>query len=374
MKKYKVKYNDKNYIVKAGSVKDALSALDYVFSKVNDDRLSPMTYKKLKELGYSNETWKDLTQEQANKIVHGSQNNSVQKTSEYVQTNKNNTSSSTALEYDKNKLNKLKIKNKNFVDKMMSLVESQSTKDFVRAVNAKKYYEIDDLKKLPVLKEMDNLIREYEAENISDTSLDNSKERQEQRDYIFNTLMQRGSYNGEDENGNAKFDGKLKNEGKVVIAIGLPAAGKSSAVAEPMSQKLGAYVVDSDEAKFLDPLFIATNGIAANSIHEDSQKIVHKVMDELIKTKTNLVIPIIGAKANKIKEKWINQLLASGYKKEDIEIQLKQADTKQSVNRVVRRAITKGRPILSSVIFKYKDGPSHAIKQLEQEGFKTSIH
>ena len=34
-----------------------------------DDRLAPMTYKKLKEMGYSSDRWKNLTQEEANRIV-----------------------------------------------------------------------------------------------------------------------------------------------------------------------------------------------------------------------------------------------------------------------------------------------------------------
>lgn len=42
---------------------------DSKLEEINDDRLSPMTYKKLKELGYGHEQWKNLTQEQANKIV-----------------------------------------------------------------------------------------------------------------------------------------------------------------------------------------------------------------------------------------------------------------------------------------------------------------
>jgi len=37
--------------------------------ELNDDRLSPMTYSKLKEMGYTSEDWKDWDQEHANKVV-----------------------------------------------------------------------------------------------------------------------------------------------------------------------------------------------------------------------------------------------------------------------------------------------------------------
>lgn len=50
-----------NHANKLGYVKDS--------KPIEDDRLSPMTYKKLKELGYDKNKWQNLTQEQANKIV-----------------------------------------------------------------------------------------------------------------------------------------------------------------------------------------------------------------------------------------------------------------------------------------------------------------
>ena len=47
---------------------------------LRDDRLSPMTYKKLKEMGYNSDKWKNLTQEEANKIVAKSNSSSKPKT------------------------------------------------------------------------------------------------------------------------------------------------------------------------------------------------------------------------------------------------------------------------------------------------------
>lgn len=67
--KYKIKYNNKSYFVKAKDAQSAIDGLSILAPELKDDRLSPMTYKKLKELGYTHEKWKDLSQEQANKIV-----------------------------------------------------------------------------------------------------------------------------------------------------------------------------------------------------------------------------------------------------------------------------------------------------------------
>ncbi len=74
MKIFKITNKDKTYIVKAV---DSYTAIHRLHSSLKDERLSPMTYKKLKELGYNSNTWKDLSQEEANKIVSaGKQANS----------------------------------------------------------------------------------------------------------------------------------------------------------------------------------------------------------------------------------------------------------------------------------------------------------
>ena len=101
-KQFKVTYKDRNFIVKAVDTKDAISKLS---SKVKDDHLSPMTYKKLKELGYTSKQWSRWNQEEANKIVAKSEstNNRTKQSSEGIEskesnsneiTNKNNSSKS----------------------------------------------------------------------------------------------------------------------------------------------------------------------------------------------------------------------------------------------------------------------------------------
>ena len=57
---------------KLGYVKDS--------KPIEDDRLSPMTYKKLKEMGYNSDKWKNLTQEEANRIVAKSETSAKPKT------------------------------------------------------------------------------------------------------------------------------------------------------------------------------------------------------------------------------------------------------------------------------------------------------
>lgn len=75
---YRVKYNDKSYIVNSNDEKSAIEKVknfrdngvkNKIRIKSKDERLSPMTYKKLREIGYDENKWKNLSQEQANKIV-----------------------------------------------------------------------------------------------------------------------------------------------------------------------------------------------------------------------------------------------------------------------------------------------------------------
>ena len=68
-------------------------------TEIWDERLSPMTYKKLKEMGYTREKWKTLTQEQANKIIH--RNTSSASSEGTVETPKEETKSSNRIQNPK---------------------------------------------------------------------------------------------------------------------------------------------------------------------------------------------------------------------------------------------------------------------------------
>ena len=102
---YKVRYKNKIYLVKAKDsdmavkkVKEAIGNEKDV--ELNDDRLSPMTYRKLKELGYGPNDWKNLTQEKANEIVashaQGGTNNAAKQANTQTNTQTKSTPSSNA--------------------------------------------------------------------------------------------------------------------------------------------------------------------------------------------------------------------------------------------------------------------------------------
>lgn len=71
---YKIRHHNKEYFVKAN---DAIDAVSHVMRYLSDERLSPMSYRKLKELGYDSESWKGKTQEWANAIIRKHENNTA---------------------------------------------------------------------------------------------------------------------------------------------------------------------------------------------------------------------------------------------------------------------------------------------------------
>ena len=68
-KKYAVSIGDKKFTVEAKSERDAALQVVNALSEQEDERLSPMSYKKLRELGYNENDWKGKSQEWANKTI-----------------------------------------------------------------------------------------------------------------------------------------------------------------------------------------------------------------------------------------------------------------------------------------------------------------
>lgn len=312
--------------------------------KVKDDRLSPMSYVKLKELGYTSDDWQGKSQEWANNITQNGVKKQGTKTEKTVKSTSGKSGTSNV------------VNTPTPVEKWNKLVQSEEAKTVFDNIKNKKYYTVEQLEKSNFVRQMDNAINEY-IEKHGYSYLDNSPKMQKVREDAYNTLIKRGAYNPKTD----KYDGQVKKQRKAVIAIGLPASGKSSKIVNTVSPEIGGYVIDSDEAKFLFPQFKESNGIAADSIHKDSQDVIGKVFQTLMSSGTNMVIPVIGSDYQKLFNKWIKPLEDSGY---DVEIQYQPANPEKSLNRVVYRAIKVNRPIRSSVVFSYGNKPEDVYKQL----------
>lgn len=239
--------------------------------------------------------------------------------------------------------------------------DTPETREFYDRVNSDNYYTMEELKDHSVVKYLDTLSAELKAK-YGDTSTINTPERIKNRKVWENNFLSTGSMVevGKDEKGFPIYEpkGKVNKEYKAVIAIGLPASGKSSRIANPTSAEIGAFIFDSDEIKQQIPEFIESNGGAADSVHNESKDIQKSAFSKFLqggdRQGDNLVIPVIGDDANDLYKKWISKLEDAGY---DVEIKYQDADPMASLNRSIARAIKTGRIIPSKVSFSYGDKP-----------------
>jgi hypothetical protein len=236
------------------------------------------------------------------------------------------------------------------------------------------YLSLEELGEHPAVKEMDRLADEY-RERYGDTMLIDNPERRKQRGQWESDFLSMGSA-VKGDNGKYTFDGKIRKEHKMVVVIGLPAAGKSTRVANPASQELGAFVFDSDEIKKLIPEYKETNGGAAGAVHNESKQILESAKQKFLaggRRGENLIVPVIGHKLDKLQDEWIRPFEAAGY---DVEVRYQDANPIESANRVVKRAIEEGRIIPRREVLKYKDKPREvfeALKTLKGKGGKPYV-
>lgn len=152
------------------------------------------------------------------------------------------------------------------------------------------------------------------------------------------------------------------------IVMGLPAAGKSSAVVNELKEKFGSFEFDNDEIKKLLPGY---GEYGAAYVHNDSKAVQKYAMEAFKKggslSGANLAIPIIGSEISSVDDKWIKPLREAGY---DIHVHHVEISNEESMNRMVARAIATGRYIPLHVIEGYGENPKKVYEQLKKEGRK----
>lgn len=154
------------------------------------------------------------------------------------------------------------------------------------------------------------------------------------------------------------------------IVMGLPAAGKSSAVVNSLKDKYGSFEFDNDEIKKLLPGY---NEYGPTYVHADSKAVQKHALKSFGKdgefNGANLAIPIIGSTVDKV-DYWIKNLQTAGY---DIHIHHVGISNEESLNRAVARAIEHGRYIPLGTIKDYGEKPKSVYEQLKREGRKGVV-
>ena len=155
--------------------------------------------------------------------------------------------------------------------------------------------------------------------------------------------------------------GTVNQDRKAVIAIGLPASGKSH-FAEKIAKKIGAAIVDSDDAKKILPEF--GNGLGANAVAVESSFLSKEVLEDQLSKGDNIVIPKVGG-SNKVKS--LDKLI---YKLQDdynydVDIVLVDTDFNSAATRVLNRFVATGRYIPSSYLIDVENTPRDTYNYLK---------
>jgi hypothetical protein len=158
-------------------------------------------------------------------------------------------------------------------------------------------------------------------------------------------------------------EGVVKADRKAVIAIGLPASGKSH-FAEKIAKKIGASIVDSDDAKKILPEY--GDGLGANAVAVESSSLFKDVLESQIELGNNIVIPKVGgtSKMKSIISTIDNLRNNYGY---DVDVILVDADFNNSITRVLNRFVETGRYIPSSYLIDVENTPRDTYNNLKDE-------
>lgn len=95
-------------------------------------------------------------------------------------------------------------------------------------------------------------------------------------------------------------DGAAERNREADIVLGPPAAGKSSALANPLAAEHHALIIDPDAAKELLPEF--NGGRYAGAVHIESDGIAGNVLARATGNGDNIVLPLVGKNQTKIDE------------------------------------------------------------------------
>ena len=207
---------------------------------------------------------------------------------------------------------------------------------------------VDEIYNLPQIRKVSKEVAERE-----ETYAINTPERNALRQDIVSKLSNKGSYSGVDENGKEVYNGNVKQERRADIVIGLSAAGKSSVLVNPLSERYSSRIIDSDMAKEELPEF--DNGLGANAVHRESQVIISDVLGQATQNGDNIVWAIVGGNDAQSLISKIEDLKSFGY---SVHLHLNELSNNKALGRALNRFLETGRYIPPEVIKAYGDTPT----------------
>ncbi|MBQ9123571.1 MAG: zeta toxin family protein [Lachnospiraceae bacterium] len=247
-------------------------------------------------------------------------------------------------------------------DGVMRLVTGQPvSQDLQETINKLSKNEDVDYDYIMDIPEIDEAEARAEAKMLNGESISiNTPERTAMRDQVVQELLSRGSWQV-DSKGKGAYNGVVERGKQVVFVIGLPASGKSSATANPISQHYKARIIDSDDAK-TSSVFAEDydNGYGAGYLHEESKNIAESVLAQSIANGDNIVLPIIGADFDKLVKK-MRTYADMGY---ETTLVLNELPSNKALGRALSRFVEEGRYIPLDILAGYGNKPTEVYERI----------
>lgn len=191
------------------------------------------------------------------------------------------------------------------------------------------------------------------ADNGRETYLLNG--RQDKQNQVMEYMDKLGSASGRlDKNGKMIYDGDVRKGSRLDIVIGLPGAGKSSALVDVISQEFHSKVIDNDMAK--EQFTEYQNGLGAKLVHKESQMVCERVLDNALSNHENIVLPKVGSNTGKLFDNIVASAKERGY---EINVHFVDLDREKALGRMLGRLISTGRFLDPVLIDKYCPDKEH---------------
>ena len=198
----------------------------------------------------------------------------------------------------------------------------------------------------------------YTAEEMADLV---SPERASLQQDIQEELMALGSALV-DKSGETQYTGPVKQEKMLDIVIGPPAAGKSSALADPISQLHGSRILDSDMVKERLPEY--QGGLNSGYLHNESRYVWTQMQQAAIQAGDNVVLPIVGHDIGSV-QTTIQRYKDAGY---SVQVHYLELDASKTLGRALNRFLTDGRYIDPAYLAQVSDGRITQVYEQLKEG------
>lgn len=211
---------------------------------------------------------------------------------------------------------------------------------------------------LGLISELPEIAEAYSRRgDINPTININTEERKQLRLDIQKEVENLGSARL-DNNGEWVYNGNIAKNSRIDIVIGLPAAGKSTVLANPLSATYQSRIVDSDIVKEKLPEF--DNGYGADNVHEESKVINEQILKDAVINGENIVLPIVGSKYTKLLTQ-VMDFKTQGY---SVYLHLNKLPMNKSLGRMLNRFLTDGRFLDPIISFKYQNKPTEVFDRI----------